>query len=86
MKSEPLDEKQIEDELTTLAQKHHRWGFWKLFHRFRKQHKELVVNHKRLYRIYCKLKLNLRRKGKKRLPERIKQPLTVPQTANMVGV
>jgi putative transposase len=83
-RSEPVDEKDIEDKLTALAGKHHRWGFWKLFHRFRKQHEELSVNHKRLYRIYCKLKLNLGRKSKKRLPERIKQPLTVPQTANVV--
>jgi putative transposase len=83
-RSEPADEKDIEDTLTALAEKHHRWGFWKLFHRFRKQHEELSVNHKRLYRIYCKLKLNLRRKGKKRLPEGIKQSLTVPQTANVV--
>jgi putative transposase len=83
-KSEPADEKKIEDKLTALAEKHHRWGFWKLFHRFRKQHIDLHVNHKRLYRIYCKLRLNLPRKGKKRLPERIKQPLTVPQIANLV--
>jgi putative transposase len=82
--SEPADEKEIENKLTALAEKHHRWGFWKLFHRFRKQYTDLRVNHKRLYRIYGKLRLNLRRKGKKQLPERIKQPLTVPQTANIV--
>jgi putative transposase len=83
--SEPEDEKEIENKLTTLAEKHHRWGFWKLFRRFRKQHKDLLINHKRLYRIYCKLKLNLPRTGKRRLPGRIKQPLTLPQMANWYG-
>jgi len=39
-------------------------------------------NHKRLYRIYKLLRLNFRRKGKKRLPNRNPQPLVVPETMN----
>lgn len=39
-------------------------------------------NHKRIYRIYCELKLNKRRKGKKRLPSRTPEPLCVPMLAN----
>jgi putative transposase len=32
--------------------------------------------------VYCDLRLNLRRKGKKRLPKRDPQPLAVPETVN----
>ena len=39
-------------------------------------------NHKRVYRIYCELNLNKRRRGKKRLPARSPEPLAVPTTAN----
>jgi putative transposase len=35
-----------------------------------------------LWRIYCQLNLNLPRRGKKRLPERIREPLAVPPQAN----
>lgn len=34
--------------------------------------------------MYTDMKLNIRRRSKKRLPERIKQPLTVPTAPNMV--
>ena len=39
-------------------------------------------NHKRVYRVYCLLKLNKRRRGRKRLPSRHPEPLAVPATAN----
>jgi putative transposase len=39
-------------------------------------------NHKQVCRIYFSLKLNLRRKGKKRLPNRHPKPLAVPSSTN----
>lgn len=39
-------------------------------------------NHKRVHRIYCALKLNKRRKGKRRLPTRNPVPLRVSEIAN----
>jgi putative transposase len=39
-------------------------------------------NHKRIYRVYGELKLNLRVKPKKRLPTREPKPLEQPQAAN----
>lgn len=74
----------MEDHLLTLAEKHPRWGLWKLYRRFGKTYPAGVVNHKRLYRLYKKLGLNLKRKVRKRLPERFKQPLAVPTQPNQV--
>ncbi|MDR1876890.1 MAG: IS3 family transposase, partial [Flavobacteriaceae bacterium] len=38
------------------------------------------VNHKRLHRIYKKAGLSLRRKGKKRKIQRVKEPLVIPES------
>src|SRR5690625_6358344 len=43
-------------------------------------------NHKRVYRVYTALKLNIRRRAKKRLPARAKQQLFQPETANQVWI
>ena len=55
-------------------------GFGKLFKIMRR--KGHRWNHKRVYRIYCLLKLNKRRRGKKRLPTRYPEPLAVPALPN----
>ena len=74
------DDNEVIDAVSALAAKHPTHGFKKI-------HKRLRLlgygwNHKRVYRIYCGLKLNLRHKGKKRLPLRHPEPLTVPAKPN----
>lgn len=72
------DDTEIIDALNTLIKKHHRWGFPKCFKRLRKL--GYTWNHKRVYRVYTELKLNLRRKSKHRLPARNPEPLATPAT------
>lgn len=66
--------------LQELVERHPTIGFWKCYYRLRR--KGCCCNHKRLYRVYTLMKLNVRRKARRRIPQRIKQPLLVPQAAN----
>ena len=66
--------------LQQAIEKYPAYGFGKLFkilcrwgHRW---------NHKRVHRIYCRLNLNKRRRGKKRLPNRYLIQLVGPDTIN----
>jgi len=68
------------DALQQLAEKYPRYGFGKMFPILRRQGHPW--NHKRVHRIYCELKLNMRRKGKRRLPTRNPAPLSVPASIN----
>lgn len=68
--------------LGRLVEEHPSIGFWKSYHRLRRQGK--IWNHKRVYRIYTKMQLNIRRRAKKRLPARVKQALFQPDKANQV--
>src|SRR5690606_23203322 len=51
-------------------------GFWKCCKVLRRARPDW--NHKRIYRVYKAMKLNLRRKAKQRLPKRERVPLYVP--------
>lgn len=68
--------------LTAVVAAHPRWGFWKCFDRLRLDGHPW--NHRRLWRVYCQLRLNLPRRTKKRLPVRLRQPLTVIPQPNAV--
>lgn len=59
--------------LQELVESYPERGFGKLFKLIRRR--GLAWNHKRVWRVYCALKLNLRRKGKRRLPPREPKPL-----------
>lgn len=53
-----------------------RWGFWKCDGWLDQKHRG--INHKRLYRVYKAMGLNLKRRTKKRVPARVRQPLAAP--------
>jgi len=68
--------------LNELVARRPRWGFWKLYDRLRLDGR--CINHKRLHRVYCAMKLNLPRRTKRRLPTRIRQPLAAPAGLNQI--
>jgi len=68
------------DSLKSQVENHPNEGFWKSYYRIRNAGDP--VNHKRLHRVYCKMGLPLRRKVKKRVPARVKEPLEVPKSFN----
>ncbi|MCV2883876.1 IS3 family transposase [Aestuariibacter sp. AA17] len=68
------------DAINAEIKKLPRAGFWKCFGRMR--FKGFTFNHKRVYRVYCQMGLNLKRRAKRVLPKRIAQPLTVLKKVN----
>lgn len=68
--------------LQSLVERHPAIGFWQSYFRLRRS--GLGWNHKKVYRVYTSLKLNIRRRHKKRLPTREKQTLFQPDAINQV--
>jgi putative transposase len=72
---------QIADHLVRLTHNQRNWGFGLCFLYLRNV-KGYPWNHKRVYRIYKELELNLRIKPKKRLIRAKPEPLAVPEAIN----
>jgi len=71
----------VREALQALVERHRGGGGWKHHHRLRKN--GVLVNHKRRWRLYQALGLQLgKRRKKRRLPDRLKQPLQVPAGPN----
>jgi len=68
--------------LNELVARRPRWDFWKLYGRLRLDGH--AINHKRLHRVYCAMKLNMPRRTKRRLPTRQRQPLAAPNRLNEI--
>ena len=67
-KPTPRDGSLVITTLLELVERYPRYGFAKYFVVLRRE--GYTWNHKRVYRIYRQLQLNMRRKGKRRLPSR----------------
>ena len=74
---------QIADWLLRLTDNNRSWGFG-LCYLYLRNVKGFQWNHKRIYRIYRELELNLRIKPRKRLVRGKPEPLSVPQAINEV--
>lgn len=81
-KAKEKDDKQLIDNLNKLVDKHPSIGFWMSYHRLRTE--GFKWNHKRVYRVYTAMNLNIRRRAKRRLPSRAKQQLFQPSEPNQV--
>jgi len=80
------ENKVIENWLLRLTTAHRRWGF-KLCFLYLRNIKGFKWNHKRVYRIYRELELNLRIKPRRRIksdkPEALSVPMAINQTWSM---
>jgi putative transposase len=74
------DDQEVIEAFQDLAFQHPTYGFRKLFAYLRRAGK--AWNHKKVYRVYKLLKLNKKRRGKRRLQARVKQPLEKQTAVN----
>ncbi|MBC7388247.1 MAG: hypothetical protein H7329_03465 [Opitutaceae bacterium] len=74
------DDSAVMRKLESLAEKYPRRGCYKFYDMIRAE--GYAWNYNRMRRVYCLMKFNIRRKMKKRLPARTKEPLLVPDSIN----
>src|SRR5690606_33289808 len=70
------DDQSLIEALNRFAEQYPGYGFWKLYYTLRRS--GCLWNHRGVYSVFCTLKLNIRRRIRKRLPERVQLPLTLP--------
>jgi putative transposase len=72
----------LRERILALAHRHRRYGAGMIYLKLRQT--GLVVNHKRVDRLYALAKLQVRRRKRKKVPVSERQPLVRPRTANEV--
>lgn len=71
---------EVIEALNEIVERHGRWGFWKCYRRLRLDGH--VWNHKRVWRVYCEMELNVPRRTKRRMPRRAPVPLNAGAFVN----
>lgn len=66
---------EVIDALNATVERRPRWGLWTCLDRLR--FKGHAWSHKKVHRVYCEMGLNLKRRTKRRLPNRERVPLEV---------
>mgnify|MGYP001550001716 CR=1 FL=1 len=79
--AKPKDDAQVIAQMMTVVEKNPKWGFRLVFDRMRNQ--GCTANHKRVHRLYKEAHLHLRRRTKRRIPERVKDPIVLPIGPNI---
>ncbi len=72
----------VVDVLNQIVAKHGRWGFELHFYGMRNH--GYIWNHKRVWRIYKEMGLNLPRRIKRRLPKGSRIPMVAPEPKNVI--
>ena len=72
----------LRETIVSLAHRHRRYGAGMIYLKLRQQ--GLVVNHKRVERLYAEARLQVRRRKRKKVPVGERQPLVRPGQANEV--
>ena len=72
----------LRQEIVTLAHRHRRYGAGMIYLKLRQRGE--IVNHKRVDRLYAEEKLQIKRRQRKKVPMRERQPLTRPEAPNEV--
>jgi putative transposase len=72
----------LREKIVALAHRHRRYGAGMIYLKLRQR--GLVVNHKRVERLYTEARLQVRRRKRKKVPLGERQPLVRPETANEV--
>ena len=79
---QPDHNAELREKIVALAQRHRRYGADMIYLKLRQA--GLLVNHKRVERLYALAKLQVRRRRRKKVPIAERQPLYRPTAANQV--
>ena len=72
----------LRERIIALAQRHRRYGSGMIYLKLRQA--GVVVNHKRVERLYAQARLQVKRRRRKKVPVTDRQPLGRPQAANQI--